>query len=137
MARKPLYPVKPLKAPFPYFGGKSRVAKLVWQAFGNVRNYVEPFAGSLAVLLARPHAPGVETVNDIDCHIANFWRAIQANPEEVAKYADWPPNEADYHAVSRWLVSQTEFRQRMHTDIDYFDTKVAGRWVWGVALSIA
>jgi DNA adenine methylase len=30
----------PLKAPFPYFGGKSRAAKRIWQALGNVGNYV-------------------------------------------------------------------------------------------------
>lgn len=47
-------------APFPYFGGKSLVAGHVWDAFGgDVRNYVEPFAGSLAVMLA---CPGERTV---------------------------------------------------------------------------
>lgn len=35
-----------LRAPFPWFGGKRRVASLVWERFGNVPNYVEPFAGS-------------------------------------------------------------------------------------------
>jgi len=55
-----------LRAPFPWFGGKSRAAARVWAALGDVPNYVEPFAGSLAVLLARPHEPRVETVNDLD-----------------------------------------------------------------------
>ena len=65
----------PLKAPFPYFGGKSKVAPLVWSRFGDVRNYVEPFAGSLACLLARPSPfVGTETVNDADGLISNFWR---------------------------------------------------------------
>ena len=40
-----------LRAPFPWFGGKSRVAPLVWDRFGDVPNYVEPFFGSGAVLL--------------------------------------------------------------------------------------
>jgi site-specific DNA-adenine methylase len=35
-----------LKAPFPYFGGKRAVAAAVWQRFGNVQTYVEPFCGS-------------------------------------------------------------------------------------------
>jgi hypothetical protein len=35
-----------LRAPFPWFGGKSRVADLVWDRFGDPRNYVEPFCGS-------------------------------------------------------------------------------------------
>lgn len=30
-----------LAAPFPWFGGKSRVAHVVWSAFGDVPNYVE------------------------------------------------------------------------------------------------
>lgn len=42
-----------LQSPYPYFGGKSRVADLVWARFGVVRNYVEPFFGSGALLLAR------------------------------------------------------------------------------------
>lgn len=87
-----------MKAPFPWFGGKSRVAHLVWPRFGDVVNYVEPFAGSLAVLLKRPHQARNETVNDLDCFIANFWRCIQADPEQTAQYADWPVNEADLHA---------------------------------------
>lgn len=38
--------VKASKAPFPYFGGKSKAAPLVWQLLGDVEHYVEPFAGS-------------------------------------------------------------------------------------------
>lgn len=43
---------EPLKAPFPWFGGKSRVAHIVWEYFHDVDNYVEPFAGSGTTLLA-------------------------------------------------------------------------------------
>jgi hypothetical protein len=120
-----------IKSPFPYFGGKSRVADLVWNRLGDVANYVEPFAGSLAVLLARPSAPRTETVNDIDCYLSNFWRALKADPEAVAHWADWPVNEADLHARHLWLVNRAEFRERMKTDPDYFDPKIAGWWVWG------
>jgi hypothetical protein len=125
-----------LKAPFPWFGGKSRVAHLVWDRFGNVPNYVEPFAGSLAVLLGRPHAPGTETVNDLDCMVANFWRSLRHDPDELAAWADWPVNEADQHARHLWLCSQEEFRERMKVDPDYYDTKIAGWWVWGQCIWI-
>lgn len=124
--------VRVLKAPFPWFGGKSKVAHLVWQRFGDVPNYVEPFAGSLAVLLGRPHEARLETVNDLDCYLANFWRATTQAPMEVAKWADWPVNEADLHARHLWLLNREEFRQAMRTDPDYFDAKVAGWWVWGL-----
>src|SRR5262245_37263425 len=119
----------PLKAPFPYFGGKSRVAPLVWERFGSVPNYVEPFAGSLATLLGRPSEPKIETVNDKDCYLANFWRSLQNDPEATAYWADWPVNEADLHARHWWLVQQAGFRERMRSDPDYFDSGIAGWWV--------
>ena len=121
-----------LKAPFPWFGGKSRAAGLIWPRLGDVANYIEPFAGSLAVLLARPHAPRIETVNDLDCFLANFWRSIAADPEQTAHFADWPVNEADQHARHRWLVNRAEFRERMRSDPEHFDPKIAGWWVWGL-----
>nr|WP_244982190.1 DNA adenine methylase [Corallococcus exercitus] len=121
-----------MRAPFPWFGGKSRAAHLVWEAFGDCANYVEPFAGSLAVMLCRPTPAGVETVNDRDTYLANFWRAVQLAPDEVAKHADWPVNEADLHARHRWLVGQAEFRARMRQDPEYFDARIAGWWVWGI-----
>lgn len=121
------------KSPFPWFGGKSRAAHLVWPRFGNVPNYVEPFFGSGAVLLARPHAPGNEIINDLDCYVANAWRAIKCAPDEVARHCDWPVNEADLHARHRWLHARVEFRQRMEHEPDYFDAKIAAWWIWGLS----
>jgi hypothetical protein len=125
-----------LKAPFPWFGGKSRVADIVWERFGDVANYCEPFFGSGAVLLGRPTDPGIETVNDLDCMVANFWRALKHDPEAVARHADWPVNEADQHARHFWLCSQEEFRERMKVDPGYYDARVAGWWVWGQSIWI-
>jgi len=122
-----------LKTPFVWFGGKSRAADLIWSRLGDVGNYVEPFAGSLAVLLRRPHKPKNEIVNDIDCYVANTWRAMKFAPEETALHADWPINEADLHARHRWLHKRLEFRKRMENDPDYYDTKIAGWWMWGVS----
>jgi hypothetical protein len=87
-----------LQAPFPYFGGKSKAAETVWQAFGVVDNYVEPFAGSAAMLLGAPDGERVETINDADGFVANFWRAISYDPAAVAHHADWPCNEIDLFA---------------------------------------
>lgn len=122
-----------LQSPFPYFGAKSRVAADVWARFGDVPNLVEPFAGSLAVLLARPHEPRIETVNDLDGFIANFWRATQADPEAVADAADWPVNECDLHARHTYLVARREeLTVRLMGDPDHYDAKLAGWWCWGL-----
>lgn len=123
---------EPLQAPFPWMGGKSRVADIVWKAFGDVPNYVEPFFGSGAVLLSRPNRPKIETVNDADGLLANFWRAIRFAPDEVANHADWPVNECDLHARHLWLVENREtLTARLHGDPEFFDAKLAGWWVWG------
>jgi site-specific DNA-adenine methylase len=122
-----------LKAPFPYFGGKSAVAGLVWNYLGDVPNYVEPFAGSCAMLLGRPSLPQCETINDVDGFVANFWRAVQYQPGAVAEHADWPVNENDLHARHAWLVGQKESLQAsLEGDPDYFDVKIAGWWCWGM-----
>jgi hypothetical protein len=109
---------------------------MVWERLGDVASYNEPFAGSLAVLLGRPTEPRIETVNDLDCYLSNFWRALREAPERVAEWADYPVNEVDLHARHRWLVEQKDFRERMRRDPDYFDAKVAGWWVWGQCLWI-
>jgi len=124
-----------LRAPFPWFGGKRRIAHEVWAALGDVDNYVEPFFGSGAVLLERPawHQGRVETVNDLDRYVANFWRALSADPEGVARYADWPVSEADLEARHLWLVTHgAELIDSMSVDPEFYDVKVAGWWVWGI-----
>ncbi len=123
---------KPLQAPFPYFGGKSGAAETVWAAFGQVDNYVEPFAGSAAMLLGAPPGKRIETINDADGFVANFWRAIAHDPDAVAHHADWPCNEVDLFARHSWLVRQTAtLTNHLHADPAWFDAKIAGWWCWG------
>ena len=120
-----------------WFGGKRRVANIVWQRFGDVKNYVEPFAGSIAVLLGRPHYPfeenRIETINDLDCYLANIWRCIKYDPDKTAEYADNWVCEADLHARHRWCYDNHEFRHRMRTEPEYYDCKVGGYWLFGIS----
>lgn len=126
-----------LTAPFPYFGGKSRVASIVWERLGNPSHYLEPFAGSLAVLLARPGEGLVEIVGDADGFIANFWRALQAEPEKVWDKTYYPCIEVDLHARAKWLRErEPELVEKLRADIEFYDVKVAGWWLWGIALWI-
>jgi DNA adenine methylase len=132
------------KLPYSWFGGKRTVAPIAWKAFGNCINYVEPFFGGGAVLLMRPDYDSLkhtETVNDIDCNLANFWRAVKADPEEVAWWADYPVSEIDLGARNRWLVTRTysnesKFVRKMQNNPEFYDAKQAGWWVWGINLWI-
>ena len=131
-----------LKAPFPAFGGKSRVAAEVLRRldgeFGTpswdpCRNWVEPFAFTAIVTLRR-RMGAIETINDRNAFVSNFWRAVRADPDAVAFHADWPVNETDLHARHRWLVASgraTALLQRVRDDPDFYDVKIAGWWCWG------
>jgi DNA adenine methylase len=85
-----------VKPPFTYFGGKIRLAEQIAAALPPHEHYVEPFAGSLAVLLAK--APSrMETVNDIDHELMTFWRVLRDQPLELARIcALTPHSRAEY-----------------------------------------
>ena len=100
--------------------------------------YVEPFAGSLACLLARPGGAGQrEIVCDLDGGIVNFWRAMEVDPDEVAYWADYPSFHQDLTARHKWLKEWfVEHASELSDDPHFCDSKVAGWWVWGISLWI-
>lgn len=123
-----------LKAPFPWFGGKSRIAPEIWARLGTVPNYIEPFAGALGCLLQRPDEAGIETINDLDGFVSNAWRALQANPELTAAWSSGPVSECDLHARHLWLRERrSALSARLMAAPDYYDAKIAGWWLWGIA----
>lgn len=127
-----------LHAPFPYIGGKRRVAKKVWAALGNPRVYVEPFAGSLGVLLGRPRMRNdmIEHVNDLDGHVANFWRSARLHPQRVAEAFDLPPVEWELQAAARALnESRESIGRRLAEDEKWCDPELAGRWAWRMSVA--
>ena len=125
-----------LSAPFSWYGGKSKVAPAIWERFGNPVTYIEPFGGTLAVLLANPSPAKREIVNDLNGFVANFWRSLKNAPEEVAYWADYPTVHQEFTAVRNWLNSGPLDLDRLTNDIDYYDAKVAGRWVWFISNDI-
>ena len=130
------------KAPFPWFGGKSKAAPLVWALIGDVHHYCEPFAGSLAVLLGRPHpcnrAYCGETVNDLDGLLVNAFRSIQFSPDATAEAASWPVTEIDKSARQLRLLRWREQHEAeiLAGDPDWHDPVMGGWWLWAVAVQI-
>lgn len=72
-------PVKPL---VPYHGGKGRIAHWIVPMIPPHRVYVEPFAGSAAVLLAKPVATH-EILNDLDSNAVTFYRMLRERTEDL------------------------------------------------------
>lgn len=126
-----------MRAPFPYFGGKSAVAEIVWRILGQPAHYIEPFFGSGAVLLARPGCDfkkHTETVCDKDGFIANVWRSIKFHPDETAEWCDWPVNHADLMARRAELIkNESRLLDNLVNDPMWCDPVLAGYWIWAAS----
>jgi len=125
-----------LRAPFPYYGGKRRIADRVWGLLGDCSRYIEPFAGSLGVLLGRPEPfTGLEVVNDVDGYVVNAWRAIKGDPVGTATAAIDLVSELDLTARHLWLVNEGRalLAPNLAADPEWFDARTAGWWLHGVA----
>lgn len=66
-----------------YPGAKWGMAKEIVGLMPKHRSYLEPFFGSGAVLFSKPPS-AIETVNDIDGDIVNFFKALREQPDELA-----------------------------------------------------
>lgn len=84
------------RPPFAYYGGKTTIADRIVAALPAHRHYVEPFAGSLAVLLAKPPSL-METVNDLDGNLMTFWRVLRDRPEDLMRVCALTPHSRAEH----------------------------------------
>lgn len=90
--------VKTSAPPFAYYGGKTRIASRIAALLPAHGHYVEPYAGSLAVLLAKPRSR-METVNDLDQDLMTFWRVLRDDPAALARVCMLTPHSrAEYAA---------------------------------------
>lgn len=74
-----------MKGPFPYVGGKVKIAKQIIALFPVHRTYVETFSGG-AQLLFQKEPSSLEILNDIDGDVIGFFRTCQAHYEELVRY---------------------------------------------------
>lgn len=93
--------------PFAYFGGKSSLAPRIVSLLPRHAHYVEPFAGSLAVLLAKPRA-AMETVNDLDGRIMTFWRVLRDRGDEFARLCYLTPHSRAEHEAAYDIDDPTD-----------------------------
>ncbi|RPI91063.1 MAG: DNA adenine methylase [Planctomycetaceae bacterium] len=85
---------------FGWYGGKFSHLNWLLELLPECHHYCEPFAGSAAVLLNRPCSP-VETYNDVDGEVVNFFRALRDQTDELLKSIALTPfsREEFYRAV--------------------------------------
>jgi DNA adenine methylase len=99
--------------PFAYYGGKTRLAGRIAALFPDHGHYCEPYAGSLAVLLAKPPARK-ETLNDLDSELVGFWRTLRDRPDELIRAcALTPHSRAEHAAAYQPAADQVEAARRV------------------------
>jgi len=75
---------QPKVIPFGWYGGKYSHLDWLLPLLPKCHHYCEPFAGSGAVLLNRRPSP-VETYNDLDGEVVNFFRVLRGEGEKLVK----------------------------------------------------
>src|SRR5438094_2840692 len=76
---------------FGYYGGKFSHLDFILPLLPTTyRHYCEPFGGSAAVLINRKPAD-VETYNDIDSEVANFFACLREDGEELIRHIGLTP----------------------------------------------
>lgn len=114
-----------LKPPFTYFGGKTSIAGQIAALLPPHGHYLEPFGGSLAVLLAK-RLSAHETVNDLDGDLMHFWRVLRDRPEDLERACaltphsraelalSYEPCEGDIERARRVWIRLTQARSGQH-----------------------
>ncbi|MDN5272058.1 DNA adenine methylase [Chloroflexus sp. MS-CIW-1] len=69
---------------FGWYGGKYSHLDWLLPLLPPCHHYCEPFGGSAAVLLNRDPSP-VETYNDIDGEVTNFFRVLRDDPDRLIR----------------------------------------------------
>ncbi|MBN7314765.1 DNA adenine methylase [Mycobacteroides abscessus] len=100
-----------VKPPVAYYGAKTALASTIVSMFPEHRRYVEPFAGSLAVLLAKPQAP-LEVVNDLDQNLMTFWKVLRDSPEELARVCMLTPHSRVERNLAKHIPSDVTDLER-------------------------
>lgn len=81
---------KAMRQVLKYPGAKHRIAEWICGFIPKHDVYLEPFAGSLAVLFEKERSH-IETVNDLDGRVVNFFRVLRDFPEELQSKIERTP----------------------------------------------
>src|SRR4051794_35706406 len=90
-----------LVPPLKWHGGKHYLAGRIVALMPPHTHYVEPYAGGLAVLLAKSPVGVSEVVNDVDGRLTNFWKVLQ----DEAMFAEF------HRLVEAIPFSEVEWRE--------------------------
>ncbi|HUD22511.1 MAG TPA: DNA adenine methylase [Acidobacteriaceae bacterium] len=121
---------------FGWYGGKFSHLNWLLPLLPACHHYCEPFAGSAAVLLNRFPSP-VETYNDIDGEVVNFFKVLRDNREDLIQAIALTPFSREEFAAAvtlpRQVIGEVEQARRFFVRARQARTGLAqtaslGRW---------
>jgi DNA adenine methylase len=92
--------MKVTHAPFKYYGSKFAIADWIISFFPPHNNYVEPCGGSASVLLRKRPSP-LETFNDLDKNVVNFFEILRDRTDELIEKVRLTPYARYEHEICR------------------------------------
>jgi DNA adenine methylase len=120
-----------MRPPTNYYGAKTRLAPWIASLLPAHRTYLEPFAGSAAVLFAKPASP-TEILNDLDGQVVNFFTVLRDHPAELARALRLTPYaRAEYQQLAAGYddpaASDLERARRWFVRVNQSISHLAGR----------
>jgi DNA adenine methylase len=123
---------------FGWYGGKFNHLGWLLPLLPACHHYCEPFAGSAAVLLNRLPSP-VETYNDVDGEVTNFFRVLRDHKEALIEAIGLTPfsreeyyralsNDGHGHPLSDLERARRFFVRARQTRTGLAQTATLGRW---------
>lgn len=95
-----------MNAVIKYPGSKWGIAKWIIDHFPPHHSYLEPFFGSGAVLFTKDRSR-IETVNDLDGDVVNFFEWVREDPEKLGAAIYWTPYARTVYERA-WAAQNTE-----------------------------
>ena len=101
-----------MKTVLKYPGAKNRIANWICSFIPEHSMYLEPYAGSLAVLFNKPRSH-IETVNDINEDVVNFFRVLRDYPEKLRIAIEFTPfSRSEYESSYEYTEEPIEKARR-------------------------
>ena len=112
-----------------YYGGKWKIAPWVISFFPEHQNYVEPCGGAASVLLRKNKSP-LETYNDIDFRVVNFFSVLREHPNElIQKIRLTPWSRVEFEQSRLLSCNPVEDARRFFVcSWQSFSFQAAGTW---------
>jgi DNA adenine methylase len=96
---------KKINTPLKTHGGKFYLATRIVALMPKHTRYLEPYAGGLSVLLAKPFVGVSEYVNDLNGELTNFWKVLKETPDALLR-ALWatPVSQTEFFNATQYLA---------------------------------